>query len=42
MGLIKVIQDVYGMVRVQKIDQLILMIENVMKEKESIVVKVLN
>jgi len=42
MGLIKVIQDGYGMVRVQEIDRLIPMIENVMKEKESTVVKMIN
>ena len=42
MGLIKVIQDGYGMVRVQEIDRLIPMIENVMKEKESILVKMIN
>jgi len=32
----------YDMVRVQEIDRLILMIENVMKENKSIVVKVIN
>jgi len=42
MRLIKVIQDGYDMVRVQEIDRLISIIENVMKEKKSIVVKVIN
>jgi len=42
MGLIKVIQDGYDMVRVQEINQLIPMIENAMNEKKSIVVKVIN
>jgi len=42
MRLIKVIQDRYGMVRIQEIDRLILMIEDMMKEKKSIVVRVIN
>jgi len=42
MGLIKVIQDGYDMARVQEVDRLILMIEDVMKEKKSIAVRVIN
>jgi len=42
MGLIKVIQDGYDMVKMQEINRLILMIEDVMKKKKSIVVMVIN
>jgi len=43
MGLIKVIQDEYDMVRVQKnIDLLILIKEDVIKEKMSTVMRAIN
>ena len=43
MVLIKVIQDVYGMVRVQdEIDRLFQMLKDAMKDKKLIVVRVIN